>query len=207
MLLRTATASPFGRKCLIAAGRAGLASRLRQVEANIRDGADPLHEENPLSKMPVLTTDDGTLIFDSPLIIEYFDQLAGGHRLIPAQWPLRLEQLQMQALADGIMDAGALIVYEAKDRPRELWHLHSIERQRRKIQRGFAAFLRKLPDPERPQIGAIALACALGFIDRRGQFDWRAAHPTLGAWLDRFRAAAPEYDATAVPPEPGYVSP
>lgn len=207
MLLRTATASPYGRKCLIAAGQAGLATRVRHVEANFRDGADPLHDENPLGKMPVLTTDDGAVIYDSPLIIEYFDHLAGGGRLIPAQWPQRLEQLQMQALADGIMDAGALIVLEAKDRPRDLWHPESIEFQRRKIQRGFAAFRRRLPDAERPQIGAIALACALGFIERRQQFNWRAGQAELGAWLDRFRAAAPEYDATVVPPEPGYVSP
>lgn len=207
MILRTAKASPFGRKCWMAAIRLGLMERIELVEANFMNADDVLHRENPLGKMPVLTNEEGVLIYDSPVIMEYLDHLAGAGRLIPVAWPERLTHLKMQALADGIMDAGALIVYEGRMRPRELWHQPVLEFQRRKIAQGFADALRYLPDPQDVRLASISLAAALGFIDRRKQFDWRGACPALVQWLDTFRGAAPEFDLTYVAPEPGYVSP
>lgn len=207
MLLRTAKTSPFGRKVWIGALRLKLMDRIALVEANFQNAGDPLHAENPLGKMPVLHTDEGGILYDSPVIVEYLDHLAGGDRLIPAAWPERLANLKMQALADGIMDAGALIVLEGRMRPKEMWHAASLEFQRIKIIRGLQAAQTELPDPRTVHIGAIALACALGFLDRRQQYNWRENYPALVKWLDEFRAAAPEYDLTYMPPEPGYVSP
>lgn len=207
MLLRTAKTSPFGRKVWIAALRLGLMDRITLVEADFQNANDPLHGENPLGKMPVLTTDDGEVLYDSPVIIEYLDHLAGGGGIIPANWPERGRNLKLQALADGVMDAGALIVYEGRMRPKELWHAPSLEFQRRKIIQGLCAAQALLPDPDKVKIGAIALACALGFLDRRQQYSWRHVYPTLVNWLDEFRTAAPEYDRTYMPPEAGYVSP
>lgn len=207
LVLRTAKASPFGRKCWIAALRLGLMDRIELVEANFMNQDDAVHRENPLGKMPVLATESGEFIYDSPVIMEYLDHLAGAGSLIPQAWSQRLANLKMQALADGVMDAGALIVLEGRMRPPELWHRPTLEFQRSKIARGFADAQTTLPDVNVIQIGAISLACALGFIDRRAQFNWRAAYPALVDWLNAFREAAPEYDLTYVPPEPGYVSP
>lgn len=207
MLLRTAKTSPFGRKVWICALRLKLMDRIALVEANFQNPEDPLHADNPLGKMPVLHTDNGDILYDSPVIVEYLDYLAGGSRLIPVASSERWSNLKMQALADGVMDAAALIVLEGRMRPKELWHDASVEFQRRKIIQGLRAAQNALPDPRIVQIGAIALACALGFLDRRGQYNWRETYPALVSWLDEFRAAAPEYDLTYMPPEPGYVSP
>ena len=48
-----------------------------------------------------------------------------------------------------------------------------------------------------PDIGAIATACALGYLDFRFNGDWRGTHPGLVAWLERFAAAVPAYAETA----------
>jgi glutathione S-transferase len=207
IVLRTAKFSPFGRKCWMAAIRLELMGRIQVVEANYMNADDPLHGENPLGKMPVLTTESGEHVYDSPVIIEYLDHLAGGGRLLPREWPQRLENLTMQALADGVADAGALIAMEGRMRPREMWSSVVIEYQRGKIARGLADAATRLPDPSAVQVGALSLAATLGYIDRRGSYQWRTALPKLVAWLDEFRAHAPEFDLTHVPPEPGYVSP
>ncbi len=111
------------------------------------DPADVLRRDNPLGKIPTLVTDDGSAVFDSRVILEYLDHVAGGDRLIPAKWPARLEAITMQALCDGVMDASILIVYEARHRPAELHHQPWLEYQRGKIVRGLTAFAKQPADP------------------------------------------------------------
>ena len=208
MKLLTAKASPFGRKVWIAILHNGLGDRIPQVDANPFNADDPLQSYNPLGRVPVLVLDDDTAIVESTVIMMFLDQLlGGGGRLLPVDARDRIAELQGQALADGIMEAGALIVAEGRMRPVEKRHMPVVERLRDKIRLGLAALAKAPPDPRRVQAASIALACALGFLDRRGQYDWRSAQPSLVAWLDTFRAACPAYDQTHVPPEPGWVSP
>ena len=76
MILRTSNASPFGRKARLAAALLGLDKKIDVLPANGNDPNDPIRVENPLGKMPVLTLEDGTHLFDSPVILEYFDVFA-----------------------------------------------------------------------------------------------------------------------------------
>ena len=198
MLLRSTPTSPFGRKVKIAALRLGLMDRIRIVPANPLDPADPLRRDNPLGKMPVLILDDGRRIFDSRVILEHFDHLAGGGIIIPHDWSERLDALTLQAQCDGMTDAGLLVVYEGRHRPQELHHPPWVDYQKGKIVRGLEALAATPPDPARLTVGTIAMGCMLGYLDWRKQVDWRAGYPRLVAWLDAYRAATPEYDATAV---------
>src|SRR5438132_48134 len=83
------------------------------------DDADPLRQQNPLGKIPVLQLDDGSWLYDSPVILEYLDALAGGGRIIPKDTKARFEALRLEALADGILDASILQVYEGRYRAPE----------------------------------------------------------------------------------------
>ena len=65
----------------------------------------PLMEENPLSKIPTLVLDDGTVLYDSPVICEYLDSLHAGRKLVPADGKERMTALRRQALGDGLLDA------------------------------------------------------------------------------------------------------
>lgn len=197
MLLRSSPPSPFGRKVKMAARRLGLYARMEVVTADTTDPADPLLGDNPLGKIPLLVLDDGRRVYDSRVILECLDHMAGGGAIIPRAWDARLAALTRQALADGVLDAALLVVYESRFRPAERAHEPWVERQLAKIRRGLAAFEADLPDPAAFDVGTITLACALGYLDLRKQLDWRAAHPALVAWLEAFRALHPEYDATA----------
>jgi len=178
----------------------GLAEKVDIAAADPMNPEDVLRRDNPLGKLPVLMTEDGKAIYDSRVILEFLDHKAGGGIIIPDGWPARLDSLKLQAMCDGIMDAGILIVYEARHRPPAIHHQPWIDYQRGKVVRGLKALAKSPPDPARFDVGTIAAACALGYLDLRRQVGWRGEFPALVTWLDTFRASHPEFDAT-LPPE------
>lgn len=196
LVLRSSPASPFGRKVKIAAAELGLADRIQIVPADTNDAADPLRSQNPLGKIPTLVLEDGTTLFDSRVIVEYLDHLAGGGRIVPAG-EARFTQLRLQALADGLSDAALLQVYENRYRPEEGRNAGWLSHQAGKVERALAALEAAPPAfPDRPRIGEIALACALGYLDLRFAGGWRERHPALVAWLDAFAAKVPSFETT-----------
>jgi glutathione S-transferase len=202
LTLRTSPASPFGRKVRIAAALLGLEARIAIVPADTGDPADSLRQQNPLGKIPALIAEGGEAIFDSRVIVEYLDGLAGGGRLIPADLAARIRALTLQALADGIADAAVLQVYERRMREPAERSAKWVDYQAGKVTRALAALESKPPQvgathTGAPHVGAIALACTLGYLDLRFAGEWRAGHPRLAAWLDGFAAAVPAYAATA----------
>jgi glutathione S-transferase len=178
MILRSTPPSPFGRKVKLAASLLGLSEQIKIVPADTNDENEPLRQQNPVGKIPTLVLEDGTTLFDSRVILEYLDQLAGGGKVIPSEPKARFAALRLQALADGMTDAQILVVYESRWRPPEIHFKKWVDYQAGKISRG--------------------LACFLGHRDLRFAGDWRASHPKLVAWLGRFEARVPAFAATKV---------
>ena len=108
MKLLYQTHSPYARKVLVAAHEMGLAGRVEvsHHETSPTQRNDTVFAANPLGKAPVLITDDGLALFDSSVICEYLDGLHGGPALIPAEGSERWNVLRLQALAQGLCDAG-----------------------------------------------------------------------------------------------------
>jgi glutathione S-transferase len=196
LVLRSSPASPFGRKIRIAAAILGLSDQIEVVQADTNDPNDALRQQNPLGKIPTLILEDGRVVFDSAVIAEYLDELAGGGGIIPTEPKRRLHVLTQQALADGLMDAALLQVYEARFREPDQRVAKWLDYQGEKITRVLAVLERGPPDAGAIDIAAIALACALGYLDLRFAGHWRSAHPRLVAWLDGFAEAVPAFEAT-----------
>ena len=196
MILRTTLTSPFGRKVRIAARALGLDARIRIEPANTLDENDTLRQQNPLGKMPCLLLADGTVLHDSPVIIEYLDWLDGKHRLVPADGPGRYAALACAALADGILEASLLMVYEHRFREAPQVSQRWLDHQRGKVTRGLAAFAGAPPDPLNTDVQSIGLACALGYLDWRKPVEWRSEFHRLVEWLDRFSKNEPAFEST-----------
>jgi glutathione S-transferase len=195
-VLRSTPTSPFGRKVRMSIDVLGLSGRIKVVPADPLDESDILRQQNPLGKMPCLVLPDGSTIYDSGIIIEYLQDVAGTDRLLPLRGRERYRTLTLSRLADGIMDASVLVVYETRFRPDLPHSPRWLEHQRGKIQRGLAAFEATPPDPKKTDVVSIGLSCALGYLDWRKQIDWRSAYPGLVHWLERFSAQEPAFERT-----------
>ena len=198
MILRSSPSSPFVRKVRIAVRMLGCDDRVELRDADLNATAEPLRAQNPLGKIPALVLEDGRTLYDSRVILDYLDHIAGGGRIIPRDTQARFEALTLQALCDGAMDACVLIVYESRYRPAEM-HVQSwLDRQAGKVARALDA-LEASPPPltATPHVGDIALACLLGYRDLRFDRTWRNGHPRLHAWHDAFAGAVPAFAATA----------
>jgi glutathione S-transferase len=195
-ILRSTVTSPFGRKVRMAVDVLGLGVRVTLVPADSLDETDTLRAQNPLGKMPCLLLGDGSAIYDSGVIVEFLQEIAGTDRLLPPRGLARYRALTRATLADGIAEAALLMVYEGRFRdadkhsPRWLAHQHG------KVTRGLAAFEASPPDPARTDIVAIALSCALGYLDWRRPLGWRKPYPGLAQWLADFSANEPAFART-----------
>ncbi len=191
--------SPFVRKVRVCAEELGLTEQIEPVPLRPSPTrADPeLSRANPLSKIPALVLADGSALYDSPVICEYLDALAGGGRLFPAQGPARWAALRTQALADGLLDAGILAFYERILRPPELHWEPFLEGQAQKASQALDALDAEAGGyGDAPDIGQIAAACAIGWLAFRAPFgDVLADRPRLARWYARF-AARPSMRAT-----------
>jgi glutathione S-transferase len=197
MILRSAIASPFVRKVRIAAGILGLEGRIKLEPADTVNPSDTVREQNPLGKIPALVLDDGMVLFDSRVILDYLDHVAGGGRIVPAEPKARFAALRLQALADGLMDASILVIYEGRWRDSAKHESKWVEHQAGKVARALASLEAAPPAlGGTPDVGQIALACALGYRDFRFEGTWRKDHPRLVQWLDVFAAAVPAFAAT-----------
>lgn len=196
MLLRYSATSPFARKVRLAAAVVGVPLDLQL--ADTLDPADTLRHQNPLGKIPTLVTDDGECLYDSRVILTYLDQVSGGGTLLPKAPKAFIATLKLQALADGLMDAGVLLLYEARFRAPEKHEEKWLDHQRQKMARVLEALEADPPALDGNMgMGEISLACALGFLDFRFGGEWRANHPRLVAWQEAFAARCPMFAETA----------
>ncbi len=202
MKLRYSPTSPYVRKVAVAALETGLDGRIERIETDVWNPGTDIAEDNPLGKVPALTTDEGMVLCDSPTICDYLDSLHDGARLIPAEGPARWQALNLHALASGVMDAAVARVVEVRARPEDKRFEGWLERQKLKIARALDALDKQaaagaLDGPV--NLGTITVGCALGYLDLRFAEDaWREGRPALEAWYQAF-SQRPSMQAT-VPP-------
>jgi len=201
MILRSSPPSPFGRKVKLAAALLGLENEIDIQKADTTDANDTLRMQNPLGKIPVLITEDGMTIYDSPVILAYLDHRAGGAKIIPADPKARFAALTLEALCDGILDACLMLVYEGRWRAVEKQEPKWVDYQTDKVKRALDTLEASVPGLDAvPNVGQITLACALGYQDLRFRGVWRNQYPKLLKWHDAFEAQVPMFAKTRVEP-------
>jgi glutathione S-transferase len=187
MRLHTTITSPYSRKVWVVAHEAGLAERIERVATNPHSD-EYLRRDNPLCRVPTLVLQNGETLFDSPVICEYLDSLHDGPKLFPPEGPARWQALQLQAVADGMLDANVSRRNELIRPPAQqsrTW----IDRQCRAVAAACSWLeyrIGRLEDPA-VTIGHIAVACSLGYFAVRFLDDqWRESCPNLADWHARF---------------------
>lgn len=187
MKLYASPTSPFARKPRAVALEKRLALEVVMV-APPYSAVAPL---NPLGKIPVLERDDGSVLFDSPVIVEYLDGLPSPAQSLLGDGEARLAVGVWQALADGVMEAAVGVLLEHRREPAQqaAWML---ERQETKIKSAIDYAEARAGDGflvgGRFTLADIALVAALGYVDLRFPHPWRDTHPRLAAYAERVGA-------------------
>jgi glutathione S-transferase len=197
MKLHWSPRSPFVRKVMIVAHERGVVDRItcvRTVAATAKPHAE-LMRDNPLSKIPALVLDDGTVLYDSPVICEYLDALDGAPKLFPKAPKARMTALRRQALGDGFLDMMVLLRDERmRAYPSEM-HMKSAAARRAAVLESLEREAEALMTTPL-SIGHIAIGVALSYLDfRYAEEDWRKGHLHLANWHAAF-AARPSVRAT-----------
>jgi glutathione S-transferase len=197
MKLLYQTHSPYARKALVFAHEVGLAPRLRVVHQETSPTVRNEHvfAENPLGKVPVLVRPDAASIFDSDVICAYFDTLHDGRKLIPAEGEVRWQALRVQAVAQGLAEAGIAIRWETVRRPQELRYPPLRDGYVAKLVCSYDWLEDELDVDSQLHVGHIAVATALSWLEFRELPDFRAGRPRLTRWFDEF-SARPSMRAT-----------
>jgi glutathione S-transferase len=186
MVLHYQTHSPFARKALVFAHEVGLADRIEVIhqETSPTRRNEDVFKLNPLGKVPVLTGGPFPL-FDSAVICAYLDTLNQGRKLIPdgdARW----QALRIEAVAGGLAEAGIQVRWETVRRPEPLRYPPLRDGYVEKLVEGYDWLEREL-DPDAPvDIGHIAAATALSWLEFRELPSFRTNRPRLTGWMDGF---------------------
>ena len=184
MNLYASLTSPYARKVRISLAELNIECEF--IEDMPSDPHAQVARLNPLGKVPLLERDDGEVLFDSPMIVEYLDARAA-EPLIPADPEARWQVQRWHALGDGIADAVVARYLEAR-RDEEKQDKAFIARQEGKVATALAfagahlshsEFLRE----DRLTMADIAMAAGLDYTDLRYPHDWRSQHPDLARWL------------------------
>lgn len=197
MKLAYSPASPYVRKCVASAILRGIDARMELWTVPTTDPA--LAAVNPLSKVPTLVTDDGMMLYDSPVICEYLDSIGDAPPLLPPPGPARWKALQQEALGDGILDATQPRRREVA-LPQDEGRQQYIATQQAKVTRALDVLEAEADSlGALTTIGEVTIACALGYLDFRYPHEpWRPGHPKLEAWYAKV-AALPAMTRTMPP--------
>ena len=192
MKLLASPASPYTRKVRIVLTEKKIDCDLEVVDVNPAE--NPVNRHNPLGKIPTLILDDGTALYDSRVIVEFLDGKSPIGRLIPEDLRDRVAVRRWEALADGVLDAGLLVRYEAMRDKKEQSKAWS-DKQLSRMKRGMAQMTSELAErpwchAERYSLADIALGCCLGWLGFRkpGEIDWHAEYPVLGSHYQKLMA-------------------
>ncbi len=207
MKLYWSPASPYVRKVMACAIARRLDGEIEAVLCNPHASPADLVRDNPLSKVPCLIALDGRALFDSPVICEYLDGLGEAAPLFPpAGSDARLAALRLQAAADGVLDA-AVARRMHQPWPQDEGRRAFDARQKAAVDRTLDLLEAEGPPaPVLAEIGAVALGCALGYLDFRfGPEDWRRGRPRLEAWFSMVEPLEPlaRTRPAEMPPAPG----
>lgn len=201
MKLRYAPTSPYVRKVLACAIELGLDDQIETISTDPWSSESDIGDDNPLGKVPALHTADHGVLYDSSVICEYLDQLAGGDRLLPSAGPQRIALLRRHALAHGMIDAALAAAMERLKRPQEYSWQGWIDMQLDALRRSLPLLAEDLCGRAgEADLATISAGCALGYLDLRlsAELDWRAAQPELAEWYADF-SQRPSMARTAPP--------
>ncbi len=184
MRLYWSSTSPFVRKVTVSAHELGLSDQLETIPTRVAPNKPDraLLAYNPLGQLPTLVLDDETVLYDSLVIIEYLDQMAGGAKLIPSSVEQRIEALRQHSLCNGLLDLLVQWRIESSKEAPQIALINAFNLKTGMIWAKLEAAVEGLS--QKPfGLPSITLAIAAEYADFRfPALGWREKYPALSSW-------------------------
>ncbi|WP_051278046.1 glutathione S-transferase family protein [Solimonas flava] len=180
-------ASPYTRRVRAVIEELGLGEQIEEIDVDPYNPPAEFLKINPLSKVPVLITEQGEALPDSNLIMSYLFTRGHGLAALPSG-ARRWGALRRQYLAEGIIDAAVASTNE-KRRPEGIIYQVFLDRQIAAMRRAIDQLDAEAAElnSETPTTVEITVGCALGYLDFRMPYlEWRKHHDALAAWYAQF---------------------
>ena len=171
--------SPYARKVRVIALEKNIS--LEFIDEDLQKKSQRLLDANPLGKVPTLILDNGTTVFDSPVICQYLDNLNEKSIMIPREAGERVEVLKWEAFADDLMTA-AINLYMEKVRHPQDFHHDFTTLLEKNILGAYAYIDKNLSKLQKFNLAAIAIASAVAYIHFR--LPHLKAQGSLLRWFD-----------------------
>lgn len=198
--------SPFVRIVMMTAGEAGVADRIELLPTDVWKEGAAVTAVNPLGQIPTLVCENGEILYDSSVICEYLDARYNAGGMLPADPAMRWRILRQRALGGGLLNAAVIRALEIRRRPAKLRWPELLARQQAIMERVYDTLETETASfGARIDLGQIAVACALAYVDLRLAEDgWRTGRPTLAEWFARITQRRSFIDSA--PPVPDLVA-
>jgi glutathione S-transferase len=135
--------SPYVRRVAISAKRLGIP--LEHQSVSVFRHFEQFQQINPVVKAPTLVLDDGEVLIDSTLILDYLEALAGpANSLMPSDLKQRLRSLRLIGLALAACEKSVQLYYERNLRPAEIQFEPWVERVEGQLAAAYSALEREL---------------------------------------------------------------
>jgi glutathione S-transferase len=160
--------SPYVRRVAISAKRLGIA--LEHESVSVFRHFEQFQQINPVVKAPTLVLDDGEVLMDSTLILDYLEAVAG-KSLLPSDLKQRARALRLIGLSLAACEKSVQIYYERNLRPADIQYQPWVERVESQLAAAYTALeaeLQKQPLPTDGDVIAqdgISLAVAWSFTN------------------------------------------
>lgn len=193
--------SPYVRRVAVSLNFMGLPYRNEQT--SVFRHFDQFAAINPVVKAPTLVTDDGMVLMESTLILDYLEKLAPGKSLMPAALGDYARGQRLTGLALAACEKAVQIVYERNLRPAEKQHQPWLDRVSRQLNAAWGAVEAEIGEAwlfgSKPLAADIAIAVGWRFTQLMVADAAPAAqYPALVAFCARAEAL-PEFLAS--PPD------
>lgn len=176
--------SPYARKVRVVVKEKRLDTRVKLFDVDPWKAPAALREISPLSRVPVLVTDESQVLTESDAISRYLDERFPAPLMLPQDFAERTEVVSRMGLLQGMIDSAFDAVIELR-RPVAQQSAELIARQQRAVERGLDVVAAWPRPANRFDLGDVSLACLLGYLDfRHPAIAWRASWPAMESWFD-----------------------
>ena len=182
--------SPYARIIRIVIFEKKLNDQIEFIWTKTRVPDDPMYTINPSGRVPFLLLDDGMGIEDTPVLVQFLDNLKKPRIFADGLEYFDLQYLQIEAKARSLLDGASVWIREIR-RPSNEQSPTILQHEQNRAIRLTSYFDKIVSDPllsGSMNLAQLYLFAALDLERRIQMFSWREGNANLTTWYEHMES-------------------